>query len=84
MFPLPTLMLDKLLHLANARSPIEETKEPIEVTELGMVRLVRPVQPENAYWPIEVTELGIFVFLHPAINVLDEVFIIALQLSRES
>ena len=33
-------------------------KFPIEVTELGMVTLVRLEQPQNAPYPIEVTELG--------------------------
>ena len=36
---------------------------------MGMVTLVRPLQPRNAELPIEVTELGIIVFLHPLINV---------------
>ena len=42
---------------------------PIEVTELGMVRLpVKPPQPENAYQAISVTEFGITVFLQPVIK----------------
>ena len=39
---------------------------------------------EKAPFPIDVTLLGIVVFLHPIINVLDDVSIIALQLLRES
>ena len=31
---------------------------PIEVTELGMVTEVKPVQPSKADQPISVTELG--------------------------
>ena len=49
-----------------------------------MVRDVKPVHLEKAYFPIDVTELGIIVALHPAINSLVEVFIIALQDSLES
>ena len=33
----------------------------MEVTELGMVISVKPVQPENALLPMEVTELGIVI-----------------------
>ena len=54
------------------------------VTEFGMVTLVRPEQPKNAELSMLVTEFGITVFLHPTINVFVFVFIIALQLSRES
>ena len=43
--------------------------------------LVRPVQPENASLPMLVTLDGIAVVLQPAISVLLEVSIIALQLS---
>ena len=57
---------------------------PIEVMELGMVIEVRAVQPENAYPSIFVTELGITVFRHPAISLLVDVSIMALQLSRLS
>ena len=66
--------------------PVQKEKalSPIYVTELGMVRDVKPVQPEKALLTIDVTELGITVFLHPAINSLAEVFIIALQDSLES
>ena len=54
------------------------------VTELGMVMEVRPLQPLKASLPMLVTELGMVVFLHPAINSLVEVSIMALQLLRES
>ena len=33
------------------------------VTELGMVTLVRPVQPENADCPMRVTELGMVMLV---------------------
>ena len=46
-----------------------------------MVMEVRPEQASKAKPPILVTELGIVVFLHPAINLLVFVSIIALQLS---
>ena len=62
----------------------ENARSPMLVTEFGMVTLVRLEQPENASLPMLVTEFGITVFLHPTINVLVFVSIIALQLSRES
>lgn len=42
------------------------------------------MQPENAYSPILVTLFGIIVLLHPTINILVVVSIIALQLFLES
>ena len=57
---------------------------PMLVTELGMDMPVRPEQKVNALPPMLVTELGITVFLHPDINSFVAVFIIALQLLRES
>ena len=54
------------------------------VTLLGIVMLVRFVQPENAPPPMFVTLLGIIEFLQPKSNVFVAVKIIALQLSRES
>ena len=54
------------------------------VTLLGMVTDFRPEQLLNAWDPMLVTLLGIIVFLHPIINSLLEVSIIALQLLRES
>ena len=56
----------------------------MEVTELGMVTLVRAELFSNADAPIEVTELGIIVFLQPQTSVFVAVSIIALQLLRES
>ena len=56
----------------------------MEVTEFGISTLVRPLQKENASLPMEVTEFGITVFLHPDINVLEAVSIMALQSPRES
>ena len=35
----------------------------MEVTELGMVMLVRPEQPLNAQSPMEVTELGMVMLV---------------------
>ena len=35
------------------------------VTELGMVTLVRPLQPENARYPMLVTELGMVTLVRP-------------------
>ena len=57
---------------------------PMLVTLLGMVTAVRLLQPLRALSPILVTSLGIMVFLHPVINLLDDVSIITLQLLRES
>ena len=59
----------------------QKARSPILVTEFGMVMEVRPEQPSKAKPPILVTEFGIVVFLHPAINLLVFVSIIALQLS---
>ena len=42
--PLSTFMLVKPLHLANAAPP-PNAPPRIEVTELGMVTLVKPLQP---------------------------------------
>ena len=38
---------------------------PIDVTLLGIVTLVRPVQPLNALYPIDVTLFGIAMFVSP-------------------
>lgn len=57
---------------------------PMLVTELGMVMEVREEQPSNALLPMRVTELGMMVDWHPAIRVLVDVSIMALQFSRES
>lgn len=45
---------------------------------------VKPVQSKKDCMPIVVTEEGITVFLQPVNSVLDEVSMMALQLSRES
>ena len=60
----PRVMLVRLVHWSNARSPML-------VTPSGMVMLVRLVQPENAEAPMLVTlpSVGMILFLHPAINV---------------
>ena len=50
--PLSTTIDSKPLQL-------EKAELPIEVTELGIVILVKLIQPLNAPLPIEVTELGI-------------------------
>ena len=42
----------------------------ITVTELGIVMLVKLLQPLKALLPIVVIELGIIVFLQPTIKVL--------------
>ena len=38
---------------------------PIEVTELPIETLVKPLQPAKADSPIEVTELGIVMLVKP-------------------
>lgn len=58
--------------------------QPMETTEIGIVTDDNPEQPAKAPLPIAVIELGIIVFLHPAINSLVELSIIALQLCLES
>ena len=55
---------------------LQKAYAPILVTLLGMAIDVRR-QSEKAQPPMLVTLLGILVFLHPAINVLDDVSIIA-------
>ena len=54
------------------------------VTLLGIVIEVIPEQPLKAPKPIFEMVFGIIVVEQPAINVLDAVSIIALQLLRES
>ena len=54
------------------------------VTPLGIVTLVKLVQPLKALLPMLVTLFGITVFLHPVIKVFVAVSIIALQLFLES
>ncbi len=56
----------------------------MEVTELGIVIEVKPMQKVNALFPMEVTELGMMVFLQPATNSLVLVLIMELQLPLES
>lgn len=56
----------------------------MNVTELGISKLVRPLQSENAKTPMDVTELGMTVFIQPEISVLLAVSMMALQLPRES
>ena len=75
-----------LLGIVTEVRPLQREKapSPIDVTLLGIVTEVRPLQPAKAPTPMLVTLLGIVVFLHPVINVLDDVSIIALQLLRES
>ena len=51
---------------------------PIVVNPFGSVMFVSPKQPENAELAIVVTVFGIVVFLQPEINVVLEIFIIAL------
>jgi hypothetical protein len=53
---------------------------PILFTLFGIVMEVRLLQKPKASSPMLVTSLGITVFLHPEINLLDFVSIIALQL----
>ena len=57
---------------------------PIEVTLSGSLIELSEVQPLKAESPIEVTPSGIIVVAQPAIKVLVEVSIIALQLFLES
>ena len=54
------------------------------MTELGIVMLVKPEQPEKQAYPKLVTELGSVVFLQPLSIVFVAVSMMALQFSRES
>ena len=56
----------------------------IHVTLLGIVIEVKLEQPKKASESMQVTPLGITVFAQPAINAPLSVWIMALQLSRES
>ena len=56
----------------------------MEVTLLGMVKEVNPLQPPKADPTMEVTLLGIMVFFVPMIKEFVAVSIMALQLPRES
>jgi hypothetical protein len=58
---------------------LAKAPHPILVTELGIVIEVRLLHLSKAQLSMLVTELGIVVFLHPAINMLDCVSMIALQ-----
>ena len=62
----------------------QKASSPMEVTLFGMVTEVRVEHLQKASSPMEVTLFGMIVFLHPVINVLLSVSIIALQFSRES
>ena len=79
-------MLVTLLGIVMLLSPSQPSNAlyPILFTLFGIVMLVSPVHPLNALLPMLVTLLGIFVFLHPAIKVLLDFSIIALQLLRLS
>ena len=62
----------------------EKALLPMDVTLLGIVMDVSPLQYSKAFLPILVTLLGIIVSLHPDKIVLVAVLMMALQLSRES
>ena len=56
----------------------------MDVTLLGIVADVSPLQPPKAFSPMHVTSLGMTVLLHPLINLFFADSIMALQLLRES
>ena len=74
-------MLVTLLGIVMEVKPWQFAKAifPMLVTLLGIVMEVRLLQLWKAPSPMLVTLLGIIVFLQPAISVLDDVSIIALQ-----
>ena len=72
--PAEISILVRPLQYSNADSPML-------VTPAGISILVRPLQLSNALFPMLVTPAGILLDLHPRINVLLPVSIIALQLS---
>ncbi len=57
---------------------------PMLVTLSGIVREISVEQPENAPLPMLVTLFGMIELLHPAIRLLFDLEIMALQSSRES
>ena len=72
-------------HVNETRSEhLEKAPMLIVVTELGIETSASPEQPSKALLPIVVTVLGMMVLLQPAINLLVELSIIALQPSLES
>ena len=79
-------MLVTLLPMVTDVRPLQSLKacSPMLVTLLGMSMEVRLVQPQKALPPMLVTLVGMIVFLHPAISVLVDFSMIALQLFRES
>ena len=80
-----SILLTSLPMLTDVR-PEQPSKAlcPILVTLLGMATDVRLEQPLKASKPMFFTFSGITVFLQPAISVLEEVSMIALQFSRLS
>ena len=66
--------------------PLQPLNAPssIVMTWYGIVTFFRPLQPLNAPELMELTELGMVVFLQPRAKVFLEVFMTALQWSRES
>ena len=80
------MMLVTLLGISIEVKPVQPWKAqpPMYVTLLGISIEVNPVHWSKALPPMLVTLLGITVFLHPAISLLVDVSMIALQFSRES
>ena len=79
-------MLFTLLGIVTEVKPeqLEKAHSPMLVTLLGILTEVKPEQLEKAYHSMLFTLLGIIVVLHPEYSVFVAVFIIALQLFRES
>lgn len=78
LFTLYGMLIDvRLEQSLNAHSPMLDTLS-------GMWKDVRPILPSKALFSMLVTLSGMTVFLHPTINLLVEVSMMALQLFRES
>ena len=82
--PNPKLVTEDGMVIDVREEQPEKQSSPKLVTEDGMSMDVREEQPEKQPFPKLVTEDGMTVVLHPRIIVLVDVFIIALQFSRES
>ena len=70
--------------ITDVKSEPAKAHEPIDVTEFGISKVSKPFNCTKALAPMAITEFGMLMFLHPHLNVLEDVSITALQLLRES
>ena len=79
-------MLVTLFGIINEVKPVHPINAPlpIRVILFGIIIEDKPLQPLKAASAMAVTLFGIIEFIHPAISVLFDFLMIALQLLRES